>query len=333
MEKRHILPEALICLAVFAALCMVSLAFPLALFLLPLPGAYFWARAGAGYGCIFVAASVLAAWLLLGGLWMAGAVIGILGAVVAGEAIRRQISPCEALILSCAALCAAICLIMLYIFLSTGKDVMTYLADRFIAAAEEDSAAASLIYVVYLSNTYLTTGNLPIAELLRSGEAIREIALAPETLSIFRSYMNLLIPPIVASSVVVCGVLNLVIPRAVAKKRGAGVCQMPPFSGFVLPRRYTPYFVASWFLALCPSVFGWDNLVFAGNILYAVVNTVFLIQGLSLIEYLLKLKISARSGRIAILAVIYVFLSSFLGYIGLFDLLLRLRERIRIYRR
>lgn len=79
-------------------------------------------------------------------------------------------------------------------------------------------------------------------------------------------------------------------------------------------------------VSLLPALFGWESLYLAGYALSTLIETVFLIQGISFIEFLLKIKIKSKGLRIFLVTIISMFLSGILIYVGLIEQMIRLRE-------
>ena len=89
------------------------------------------------------------------------------------------------------------------------------------------------------------------------------------------------------------------------------------------------YFTVTFLLSYVPSVFGIESLEPAGNALMAVCYLVLAFQGLSLIEYLLRPRIRARAGRIAILAGVWILVGALLTWVGFVDNLIQIRKKVR----
>ena len=151
------------------------------------------------------------------------------------------------------------------------------------------------------------------------------------------SSMYLAVPVLLTGVLCVLGALfgffTAVLFFAFTRRRRAacGLAAPKPFRLWVIPRRYVPGIVLLYVMALVLRLSGFANADAVYNTVGSLLNLPLMVQGLSLVAFLLSLR--SRPGK-ALSAVTYVLIgvlfpltSSMLTTVGLFDLFLRFRDR------
>lgn len=152
------------------------------------------------------------------------------------------------------------------------------------------------------------------------------------------SSMYLAVPVLLTGVLCVLGALfgffTAVLFFAFTRRRRAacGLAAPKPFRFWVIPRRYVPGIVLLYVMALVLRLSGFANADAVYNTVGSLLNLPLMVQGLSLVAFLLSLR--SRPGK-ALSAVTYVLIgvlfpltSSMLTTVGLFDLFLRFRDRV-----
>lgn len=326
--------ELIICAAVFAALCFL---FGSTLWLSPLmamPVIYVWTKMGHSAGAIMTAAAAAVMIAMHGSLAPVVLALSIPSMIAAGVALRRRLSGFYTVVISAAAIFAGMAAIAVYVSATSGSDIAGYASERLLAAAETDDTYAAAAFMASAA-TDVVTGSMSYEKLLEtmmSMDAIRSYLATEAAQAAVNTYFTQLVSAVVSSVPVYCGLLNVVIPRAAAKKRGARVSYMPGFDRFILPKKVSMYFVVTFLLSMIPILFEVESLMVAAQTLYLAVSAVFTIQGLSLLYYFLGRKIDSRALRIFLLAVIYIACAIFgfdvFVWMGMIEQLFRIREGI-----
>lgn len=304
-----------------AAWCLLLWAAPsLALFVSPLVAA-FAAAALARQGRSFSAAALLA----LLPLFAPAAVLLFGGAAAAA--------------LGALALPAAVCAVW---YVQTRR-----LGGFLTASAAAAAAIAGLYAAVCLPGIVDGTGAFTAAQegVRLLGEAVAaQLAGVPgyaesaEIAEQIFSSMYLAVPVLLTGVLCVLGALfgffTAVLFFAFTRRRRAacGLAAPKPFRLWVIPRRYVPGIVLLYVMALVLRLSGFANADAVYNTVGSLLNLPLMVQGLSLVAFLLSLR--SRPGK-ALSAVTYVLIgvlfpltSSMLTTVGLFDLFLRFRDRV-----
>lgn len=304
-----------------AAWCLLLWAAPsLALFVSPLAAA-FAAAALARQGRSFSAAALLA----LLPLFAPAAVLLFGGAAAAA--------------LGALALPAAVCAVW---YVQTRR-----LGGFLTASAAAAAAIAGLYAAVCLPGIVDGTGAFTAAQegVRLLGEAVAaQLAGVPgyaesaEIAEQIFSSMYLAVPVLLTGVLCVLGALfgffTAVLFFAFTRRRRAacGLAAPKPFRLWVIPRRYVPGIVLLYVMALVLRLSGFANADAVYNTVGSLLNLPLMVQGLSLVAFLLSLR--SRPGK-ALSAVTYVLIgvlfpltSSMLTTVGLFDLFLRFRDRV-----
>lgn len=304
-----------------AAWCLLLWAAPsLALFVSPLAAA-FAAAALARQGRSFSAAALLA----LLPLFAPAAVLLFGGAAAAA--------------LGALALPAAVCAVW---YVQTRR-----LGGFLTASAAAAAAIAGLYAAVCLPGIVDGTGAFTAAQegVRLLGEAVAaQLAGVPgyaesaEIAEQILSSMYLAVPVLLTGVLCVLGALfgffTAVLFFAFTRRRRAacGLAAPKPFRLWVIPRRYVPGIVLLYVMALVLRLSGFANADAVYNTVGSLLNLPLMVQGLSLVAFLLSLR--SRPGKAlsvvtyVLIGVLFPLTSSMLTTVGLFDLFLRFRDRV-----
>ena len=152
------------------------------------------------------------------------------------------------------------------------------------------------------------------------------------------SSMYLAVPVLLTGVLCVLGALfgffTAVLFFAFTRRRRAacGLAAPKPFRFWVIPRRYVPGIVLLYVMALVLRLSGFANADAVYNTVGSLLNLPLMVQGLSLVAFLLSLR--SRPGKAlsvvtyVLIGVLFPLTSSMLTTVGLFDLFLRFRDRV-----
>lgn len=152
------------------------------------------------------------------------------------------------------------------------------------------------------------------------------------------SSMYLAVPVLLTGVLCVLGALfgffTAVLFFAFTRRRRAacGLAAPKPFRLWVIPRRYVPGIVLLYVMALVLRLSGFANADAVYNTVGSLLNLPLMVQGLSLVAFLLSLR--SRPGKAlsvvtyVLIGVLFPLTSSMLTTVGLFDLFLRFRDRV-----
>ena len=165
-------------------------------------------------------------------------------------------------------------------------------------------------------------------------QQMREYVTAQPQQEMLRQIIAQTIPTSAVSYILYSGVGGFLIPRYLVKRTGGEVGRIPPFSHFLLPKTSGIYLIITFVLAMLPKLLSLSQLEVAGNVLLQFVYIIFSIQGLALIDYLLRPRIHSTPGRVTLLVVIWIVVPvltpglMLLMWVGLMEQLVRLREKM-----
>ncbi len=141
--------------------------------------------------------------------------------------------------------------------------------------------------------------------------------------------INTLMVSFMAIFALLTGLLCVVLPISRAKKYGVAIYNMPPFSEFYLPKLFWLAFFVSYAAALIGEGSGFKGFDILGITIFNVYTFVFMVQGLSFLDYIYKKRKMGAPSRV-LLHFITTFMASFvLMIIGIIDNMSNLRKRFK----
>ena len=315
--------EVIIATAAFLIALLLADIMLITLFVLPIIAAFIAARQDIWWVVSFYVVVTAFFYLFFPGLWWLAAVILLLTSLPCAFSIRKKVNSYDALVISVGGWLLAAGAVIGYVYLATGSDILTYSSETITQALTESEGLTGLLYM-YARSSDIVSGKLTQSMLadISMEEMLKYIA----SKDIVNQLLSYYIPVFIMGTVVAGGFIEYIVSRAVVKARGSEVAYIPSFDRFYLPRRVSKYFLILYLVSLLPALFGWESLYLAGYALSTLIETVFLIQGISFIEFLLKIKIKSKGLRIFLVTIISMFLSGILIYVGLIEQMIRLRE-------
>ena len=216
----------------------------------------------------------------------------------------------------CIGIAAGMIMYALAVQAVTGTDLISFYRAGMDSYLEQNE-------MITLYGYSMLTGNADIAQVTFA-----------EALPVMKSYMaeqlGYMVPAFAAGIATVGGLIVYLIARAIAKKSGAGVAKIPPFTEFFLPRHFGRYSVLIFLIVYIGYRMNWGGNAFAlpFHILAAILGCVYFIQGLCFLDFLMKLRIKSTVARILILFVISLIFIYIFIILGLFDQAFKVRKRI-----
>ena len=318
--------------AVFSALLLAALLFLipyLQLLVIIIPFAAVFAVAYCGYavGGVAVAAGFGAGFFFGTELMPAMIAAAFLPlAFAAGYMIREKKRFRNGVIVSCAAALAGSALAILILTQVSGKSIVDFSADYM----------GSLLQTRGAEEVKLLYSTMRIGDLLSGAvtQAAIDATSASDAIvrmqSILRDVLNLNLVMIIILYSLVLGLLGYLIPRALCKGRGSAVADIPPFSEYTLPKRFWLGAVVSIIFTMIGAGFGWPAFDILQVTIYNVYAFVFIVQGLSLLDYFLKTRNMGKGLRVVLGILAAVLLGMIvLPIVGLIENAFGIRKRIQ----
>ena len=322
--------ELAIALAAQIALYCISRAVWITLPIMAIPGVFIGARHGFGWGAACAVLSGLAACLLLGqsGAFLVAIALPVflLGSI-AVRLVRRSY---DGLIVMGGAMALSVGAGIWAVQFLLGKDPVSYIVDYLAWLFANDAQASSLAYCLFHAGE-ISAGAFSLETfLLTPMEEVVAYVTAGEQLNALRSVLSGYLPVLSVNYCVYGGALTYFISRALSRRSGGKVAPVPAFSEFFLPKDQGVYMILLFAASMLPSLFGWEALLLMGDMLFGLVTAVFAIEGMSFVDFLLRLKIKNPYGRGAIIAVLYLLAPYLLMTAGAVEQGMQLRRHIKV---
>jgi uncharacterized protein YybS (DUF2232 family) len=334
-EESHFLKffgESLIVFGIILGICILSVAFPPAIVLLPSPLIFIAVRRGFFYSFVPVVLMTAVLWLLLGYVTAAAFLALFTPAVyLVSSVIVKKTRAFESVVISVGSLAVGVGLLIAFVFIIKKTDPMTYLLNSFQYVMQSNRQLPyEFLQIINLQDILMGVKDwnaiisLPFEDALKSAmEALQEILIT-------------WLPVMLSSFAVLGGLLNYVIPRSLLKKKNFDVAPIPAFSQFKLPKGFLAGLVITAVLLFLGNYLNIPNVNIMMYACLAAYVIVFSIAGMSFIDYLMKRRNTGTGGRVALIAVVTVlgvlfysvqFLFAF-AILGLLEAVLKIRDRI-----
>lgn len=327
-EKKNASPllETLIAAAITLVIAYASQYMWYLALLLPFPGAYVFARQGAGWGLAIMATAVVIFYFIFVKFFVGVSIVVLIIILCSGLAVRKKLRAYDALLLSAAGWAVAMGALIGYVVLTTGQEPLALIMD-FIKGEIVKSDQAALTVYYYMAFQNIAAGTAGIESLLVTDmAAVMESVTSEETISALRYLIGTYVPMLASGIAVLGGIFSYLLPRAIAKKRGFKPAAVPSFDKWKLSKKVSRYFIVMYLLTLIPELFGLTQFELAAVILSSIISMVFTVQGLSLVDYLIRNRIPSRGLRVLILVLVCLFLNSVLPWVGFIEQIFRVRE-------
>jgi hypothetical protein len=246
----------------------------------------------------------------------------------AGYAIRKRLGFYYSVLATSVAALATLGILILCIYLIWGNTLTGML---------EDSIEAKLMENPVLAKTYsyalqwAQSGSIPgLTEL--DIEAMLAIPTEEAVSSIMNQvslWLSMYLPQICTMCVTLFGLLDYTIPRTIVLKSGGQAGDIPVFSMWNLPKYFGRWSIALLIVSYIGVFAGWNNFELVYSIVLGFMTVTYSIQGMALIDWLMKKKINSTVARVAILAVTFLLTMAINLYmwIGFFEQIMKIRRR------
>ncbi len=234
-------------------------------------------------------------------------------------ALQKRLSFLGGVQLSCAGTALSVLVILGWVYLSTGMDIVSASQASIRQMLQQDPEYTKQVYLAVQSML-----GSPADSQIAPGAAVDALYTYLEPGASY-SILSAL-----AAYIPLGGLIFYLIPRAIAKKAGAKVAYVPPFSEFRLPPKFGRWSVAVLLVALIGQMAGWRNFDYVFVIAFAFFGSIYYVLGMAFIEWWLKRQIKSAAGRAAIIiliALLFIQLNIFI-YIGIFEQLIKIRRRV-----
>jgi hypothetical protein len=234
-------------------------------------------------------------------------------------ALQKKMSFLGGVQLSCVGTALSVLVVLVSIYLATGLDIVSASQESIRLALQQDPE--------YSKQLYLAVQNIlgsPADSQITSGAAIDALYAYLEPGASYSIITAL------AAYIPLGGLVFYLIPRAIAKKAGAKVAYVPPFSKFRLPPKFGRWSVALLLVALVGQMAGLRNFDYVFVIAFAFFGSIYYVLGMAFMEWWLKRHIKSAAGRAAIIiliALLFIQLNIFI-YVGIFEQLIKIRRRV-----
>ena len=311
-------------LLIAAGAVLVVRSVPLVVAAVPLALAYALARGGYLQGGLVIAVCLLVAYLQSPMLCALLAAACVPPAVAAGYVIRKRLRFFNSVLAVSAAALSGLVMVAGALWLLSGLGPIDYLTEFFGRMLSVAGDAAVLSFYQMIRSADVLMGYATVNAV--SGVSAQEALAAVQEL--FRQFINLYLVSYMVNMALLTGLLCVTVPRAIAKKRGMRVGIVPAFSEMALPRRFWLAYILSYLATIIGAGSGWPGFDLAEVTIHSIYSFVFVIQGLSFLDFLYKRRNMRTAGRYALHAVAVLLLGFILMFVGLVENIMKLRARM-----
>lgn len=192
-------------------------------------------------------------------------------------------------------------------------------------AIENSNVLAAGMYTL-LRIPELITGNIGFADVFAaSHQQMLEYLFRPEQIASVEQTIQLYLPTTIIDGVLVLGILSYAIANEPLRRRG--ISANKPFSEWVLPSAATKHFIVLYILGAVPYVFQISSLTLPAYVLIGFMGSVMSVQGLSLLDFILKCKVEKQAVRVMVILISAVLLPGVMMVAGMADQVFRIREK------
>lgn len=297
-----------------------SILFPILFWAIPVVLVFGIAAYGYIYGGIAVVGG-LATGFLFGTMYPTILIAAFLPVAFAtGYAIREKKRFRDSVALSCAAVLAGAVISVAVLEWMTGMSVVDYAVKTTETSLMQFGGQELKLYYQFARSADMTQAAVESVPLEKA------VAFFVKQVSEFVSVAFVFL--ILVYSLII-GHLSYIVPRFAAKKRDIEVASIPSFSDYALPKRF---WVGTFVLCIAAYVGaqeGWSSFDILYSTLYNTFILVFMVQGLSFLDYIYKMRKISTGARVALhILTAFVFVGV-LAIVGLMENVLNMRKRIQ----
>jgi hypothetical protein len=318
------LGESLLVLLITVLLCLAAFLFLPVIIFVPVPLIVIMVRRGFFYGFLPIVLLAVLLYFLWGKIAASLFIALIVPAVfIIAYALQRKVRSFEAVVFSVGAYAFGLALVIAFFYFVLRTDAITYTVNAFNQLMQNyKGSAQEMLLLLNISDVAAGTKDISVILALPEVEAIRQ---ATEEL---RVMIQSLFPSIISFYSVAGGLVCYVVSRGMLKKKGVSVAPIPVFSKFRLSKGFFMGMLVLAGLFLLGSLMDIPNFNAVFEVCYTAYIIVFVICGLSLTDFLLARKNVGKGARIAILVASGLLFSFVLVWMGLLDVLFKVKDRI-----
>ncbi len=316
--------ESLLVFVITVLLCAAAFVFIPAVVLIPVPMIFIAVRRGFFFGFLPLALSIALCWGLFGTAAAAVFAAMFVPAVfIVAYALQKKARSFEAVVFSVGAYALGLALVVAFFYFAYKTDAVTYIVQGLNSFMQANTGTAHEFLLL-----------LNLQDILDGAQSMSAIIAIPEAEAVkaavegIRAFIQNAAPLFLSAYSVAGGLVCYVITRAFLKKKGVSVAPIPAFASFRLPKGFFMGMAAVAVLFLLGGVFNIPNFDSAFQVCYVAYIIVFIVAGLSLTDFLLRRRNMGKGGRIAILIIAGLLFSFILIWMGILDMLFKIKERI-----
>ena len=352
-EHRKLSPilETLICTVLFFICAWSGQYIYVTYLLLPFIGAYVYARNGLSWALAISVAGIGIFFVLNREMFLMASVMFLIPSLLTGWAIRSKMGAYESVVISAGGWLLALGAAVLFIHIKMDMRPIDWIMDTYKNTVNEKEIFPSFMYgylVGQTSDTAASADTLSIFSVFKAmidgaytrftdiysaisapvSEA-RAYLNEPSSLDLVKNIFTALSSSLSMKLVIYGGLLGYCAPRALAKKWGSETAHMPKFKMIRMPIKSSGWLILIYLLSQVPIYFGINRLIVPAILLGSALEAIFLIQGTTLICWFLSRRNDKKLWVFLSIAITVCF-GMFVPYIGFFDQMLKIRDRVII---
>ncbi|MHB1316064.1 MAG: DUF2232 domain-containing protein [Christensenellales bacterium] len=240
---------------------------------------------------------------------------------------KRKQGSFEWLLAVCGSMLVSIALIAVFVYLRTGKDIVSAVCDE-IGRAFELAQPGSAEYDMMAVLGYVDSLEDIFTVSISSSLIVDKAVYIPKAIGWIRVMLNAVLPSIILSISLFGGLFNFLFTRFMIRKSLGEVKEMKPFAQWEIPARGVWGLLIVVMTIGAGSILGIELFGEAMAIVLELLVMVFLIQGTAFVLFLLQ----RRGAGIFFKAIMFIFLFLFFGTVivicGIAEQFLKLRKKM-----
>lgn len=305
-------------------LCVAAFIFLPAVVFIPVPMIFIAVRRGFFYGFLPLALSIALGWWLFG--MAAAAVFAAMFVpvvLIVFYALQKKVRSFEGVVFSVGAYALGLALVIAFFYFVYKTDAITYIMNGLKGFMQANTGSAhEFLLILNLEDLFAGAKSMSAIMAIPEAEAINAAA------ECIRAFIQNAAPMLLSAYSVGGGLVCYVVTRAFLKKKSVSVAPIPAFSSFRLPKGFFMGMVIVAVLFVLGSVLNVPNFNAAFQVCFTAYIIVFIVAGLSLTDFFLRRRNMGKGGRIAILIIVGLLFSFILIWMGIIDMLFKIKERI-----
>ena len=323
-QFKWILISSLIC----AAIAIIGFFLPVALILIPLVVAIVWVKQGIIPAVIPYLIFALLAFFLFGELFAILFVLISLPASIAAPILLKQKRRLyESVLITSFATVIGCLLFTAYVSFLTGENVISYILNQLSAYLDLDNYITQALYLSLIDIRALSEFTLTLSVPAAYAD-VTLVQMKGTIINAVGELLPVLIPSIIMTFSLACGFISFYGAHAWLKKHDTELVPVAKFCDLRVPRTASFALGIMVLVSILLRAFGLEIFSNISAVLMAVFVLIFSVQGCALFVFLYKTKRIKLFG--CIMLILFGLLFNALVWIGFFEALFRIRERINM---